>query len=366
MHRPLSVLAVLLAACGGTTAPPPARVVAVDSVHLLEDADHPIGESIGFVARAADGRVFLADLAGQTIQRFEADGRFGGTIGTAGSGPGELGAPGGIGLLDGDSVLAVIDPNRAVLIEFNSADGAFRRELPFPGGLIPASGWLGDARSTLIPVLGALHPFLKWDRLTDSIAPFGETPAEWGGSPGLAMSHGIASLITDADGYLAMVPLVGGLVRLDAAGSRGALIPVPAVRRMGEPDGAALKAVAEAKRSGKRTTAPIASMALAVHRRSDGALMMVHLDPDLESRPGGMRATALRFYLTLIRPDLSAACVDAPIPLETEDFARPLFAGDTVYFLARTVGTDGQAPLWLRGFVIDDSTCTWSPAVPST
>ncbi len=364
MIRPSCAFALLLAACGGAAVSPPARVVAVDSVRLLEDPDHPIGESIGIVVRAADGRVFLADFGGRTIQRFEADGRFGGTIGTTGSGPGELEAPGGIGLLDGDSVLAVIDPNRAVLIEFNSVDGMFRRELPFPGGVIPVSGWVSDPRTTVIPVLGALDPFLKWNRLTDSITPFGDVPADWGGSPGLAMSHGATSLVTDADGYLAMLPLVPGLLRLDGAGSRGALIPVPAVRRKGEPDGAAANAIAEAKRSGKRTTAPIASMALGVHRRSDGALMLVHLDPDLESGSGGTRPTALRYYLTLVRPDLSAACVDAPIPLETDVFARPLFAGDTAYFVARTVGVDDRAPLWLRGFVLDDSTCTWIPLEP--
>lgn len=252
MVLPLSVLAVLLAACGGAAVSPPARVVAVDSVRLLEDPDHPIGESIGIVVRDADGRVFLADFGGRTIQRYEADGRFGGTI--------------------------------------------------------PASDWLSVARTAMISVLGALHPFLKWDRLTDSVAPFGEAPVEWGGSPGLAMSHGVASLVTDADGYPAMIPLVPGLLRLDAAGSRGALVPVPAVRRKGEPDGAAVKAVAEAKRSGKRTTAP----------------------------------------------------------LETDVFARPIFAGDTVYFVSRTVGVDDRAPLWLRGFVLDDSTCTWLPVVPGT
>ncbi|MEO8479719.1 MAG: hypothetical protein ABI542_08805 [Gemmatimonadota bacterium] len=364
MTRPLSVFALLLAACGGAAVSPPARMVAVDSVLLKEDPDHPIGESIGIVVRATDGRVFLADMAGRTIQRFEADGRFGGTIGTAGSGPGELGAPGGIGLLDGDSVLAVIDPNRAVLIEFNSADGTLRRELPFPGGAIPASGWLSDMRTTLVPVLGALHPFLRWDRLNDSVTPFGEAPAEWGGSLGLAMSHGVASLVSDSSGYLAMIPLVPGLLRLDAVGSRVTLIPIPAVRRKGEPDGAAAKALAEAKQSGRRTTAPIASMALGLHRRSDGALMLVHLDPDLESGSGGTQPTALRYYITLVRPDLRAACVDAPIPLETDVFARPLFAGDTVFFLARTVGADGQAPLWLRGFVLDDASCAWIPLEP--
>jgi len=51
-------------------------------------------------------------------------------------------------------VLAVIDPSRGVLIEFNSIDGAFRRELPFPGGVIPASGWLSDTGVTMVPARG--------------------------------------------------------------------------------------------------------------------------------------------------------------------------------------------------------------------
>jgi len=93
------------------------------------------------------------------------------------------------------------------------------------------------------------------------------------------------------------------------------LIGRPAVRRKGEPDGGAEAALAESKRSGKRTVAPIASMALGLHRRNDGVLILVHLDPDLESGSGGMHATALRYYLTLVRPDLAAACIDAPVPM---------------------------------------------------
>lgn len=64
MFRPFSVCVLLLAACSGVAVPPPARMAAVDSTLLLEDPDHPIGESTGLVVRATDGRVFLADIRG--------------------------------------------------------------------------------------------------------------------------------------------------------------------------------------------------------------------------------------------------------------------------------------------------------------
>lgn len=352
------------AVCCGCAGSPPvqgALVTEVVAILIHESTEAPLGEFATLAARAADGRLFIGDMTGKMVHVFAPDGQPLLRIGKPGSGPGEFQAVGGIALADQDSLLLAADPNRAALIQFSSVTGEVVREGPFPGGALAPSGWVVSDAAAAIPVVGAPQPFLRWDRRTDSMAPFGETPGEWGGSPGLALQHGVPSLVITGTGWLAQLPLVPGLGVLEPDGRRTGLLPIPAPRRLGEDPEAAARAIELARQGGPRRIDPIASYAMGLHRRPDGDLMVVHLDPTLERTGSGVRASNLRYYLSLVRADLSAVCADAAVPVETEVFARPIFSGDTLWLLTRKTEHADAVATVLRGFLVDEGGCDWLP-----
>lgn len=358
-RRLLAIASAILPACAAPGDSPPATVREVAAIPLHEDPAAPLGGFANMIARDDSGRLYVGDMTARTIQVFAPEGTHLGSMGRPGDGPGEFASVAGFALLDHDSVLAAPDPGRGVVIEFSTATGTLAKELPFPPGHIAAPGWSVNGPTALIPVVGDPAPFLRWDRATDAVAPFGDTPGEWAGSPGLAMQHGVPGIVRDAEGWLAAFPLVSGLVRLDAEGHRVATIAIPALRRMGEPAGAAAKAIAEARAGTRRGPTLIASYLLGLHRSRSGDLWLVHLDPVLERTSGGIRATSQAYFLTVVRSDRSAACIDAPVPIATGSIARPSFRGDTLWLLG--TGSADDSTLVLHGYLPDLATCHWTP-----
>ena len=323
-------LPLLLGACAATEQSLPPNLIALDSTALIESDDAPFDRQVGTIARSAGGELFVADFATRSVQVFGPDGRHRRTIGRGGSGPGEFETPSGLDLLDDDRVLAVADPNRGMLILFESTSGLLLEEIPYPGGAIALGNWAERDGTVIIPVAGQPAPFVSWNRSTDAMAPLGEMPPEWAGSPGISLSHGFPGVVAGKGSeWLALLQLVPGVAHLDEAGARTTVTPLPAVRRRGAAAGAA-RAGLEAARRGERRAGP------------------------LESLPP-------RWVDSLPRPARAAACVDGELPITPDDLAIPTFSGDTLFFVEQRTTAAGDVERWIRSFLVDASACTWLP-----
>lgn len=359
MNRFGALLLGLLCACGGSERlPTPPRLVALDSVQLREPTGAPFGSSLGGFVRDSAGSLFIADPSSRVIQVYGRDGSHLRSIGRRGSGPGEFEALFGLALLDGNRILAVADPNRAVMVLLDAVSGAVMGELPYPGGAIAVGQWRQRDSAVMIPVSASPFPFLQWDRTTDSIAPFGQMPPEWSGSIGLAMGHGFPSIVTDSDGgWLALLQLVPGVVSLDSVGRRRALVPVPSIRRVGVREGAAAAARDASRRGERRDVQPLASLTVGMGRQSDGSLVLLHLDPVLDRGSGGLEVTSQRYFVSLLDLETGVACVDAEVPIVTDELAPHAFLGDTLFFLTQQATGSGDVARWLRPFLIHRAGC---------
>ncbi len=355
-------LPLLLGACAATEQSLPPNLIALDSTALIESDDAPFDRQVGTIARSAGGELFVADFATRSVQVFGPDGRHRRTIGRGGSGPGEFETPSGLDLLDDDRVLAVADPNRGMLILFESTSGLLLEEIPYPGGAIALGNWAERDGTVIIPVAGQPAPFVSWNRSTDAMAPLGEMPPEWAGSPGISLSHGFPGVVAGKGSeWLALLQLVPGVAHLDEAGARTTVTPLPAVRRRGAPAGAAQAVIDAAQRGERRDGQPVASLTLGIHRRSDGAIVVIHLDPVLTRGSAGLEAVSQRYFVSLLRPDLAAACVDGERPITPDDLAIPTFSGDTLFFVEQRTTAAGDVERWIRSFLVDASACTWLP-----
>ena len=342
------------------SAPTGPAVRPTDSIRLQETDASPFGRTVGFSVRSGDGRIFTADPSRRSIQVHARDGSFLTSFGRRGSGPGEFQGIGRPGLLDDDATLAVADANRGVLVVLEADSGRLIRELPWPGGAIATGAWVEAGPRVLVPVSGQPSPFVLWDRRSDSVYAFSETPAEWAGSISRSMAAGLAGAVPDGEaGWWAQLQLVQGVVRLDAFGNRLGVLPVPAVLRRGEPVGAAAAAIAEARAGRPPSPDPIASLTLGVGRRPDGLLVLVHVDPILGRGSDGIEAMSQRYFVSFLRVEDGAACVDGTIPIAPDDIAPPIFAGDSIYFVTQHTTAAGEVERWVRGFVVDPAACTW-------
>lgn len=171
-HRPFYLIAVLplLAACAGTQGdyegPRVSRTMVGDTVVVRTEAGSVWGEtrelvpemsigemdgadeylfgSINGIAVADDGTVYVVDGQAKELRAYDADGRYLGTYGKKGEGPGELNGPdGGIAVLS-DGRIVVRDPGNARLQVYN-ADGSDAGTWPHRGGLHTGSPlWYTD------------------------------------------------------------------------------------------------------------------------------------------------------------------------------------------------------------------------------
>ena len=99
----------------------------------------------------------------------------------------------------------------------------------------------------------------------------------------------------------------------------------------------------------------ILSTAAHIARLSNGGLAIVHFDFSL----AGTRLTA-RGFITLVNPELNAACVDGPIPLSQDAQPSVTFAGDTLFTLDQFVTQRGVEST-IRGWTLETADCEWIP-----
>lgn len=85
-----------------------------------------------YAAATRSGSVFAVDRPNDPIRKYDGQGRFAGTIGRIGSGPGEYRQAVGLAT-HGDSLLLVYDASNGRIVVFDTA-GAFRRTVRITGG----------------------------------------------------------------------------------------------------------------------------------------------------------------------------------------------------------------------------------------
>ncbi|HET7040709.1 MAG TPA: hypothetical protein VFI13_01760, partial [Gemmatimonadales bacterium] len=295
----------------------------------------------------------------RTIVRFAPDGRFEGTIGASGDGPGEFALPGAIVVLPGDTLLAVGDINRRILELFVLPSGRFRGEVTLPGQDL-SSWWEfpgGEAEFALHMSPGMLG---RWHLGDSAVASVGTLPAELLAHPEQVITHGRPAAVTTASGLAIFYPAEPRLLLIDGNGNVRGTVRLPAARRVGEPT-TLLTAPAAGRSAGPPKLTP-ASSADGAQRRADGSVLLAHLDVDRIVGPDGkIRMGDFRLWVSLLRPDLSAACVDGLVPVTTDIPPVPVFRGDTIFVLGRRVLDDGKVRSVVYAFDVGSAGCDWIP-----
>lgn len=364
-HR-LVLLAVLLAAlatgCAVSDAPgraganPAPSLTLADSTVLHEPDSLPIGRWAE-VSRDARGRIFLSDVEGRRILRFAPTGEFERTIGRQGSGPGEFRTVEMLHLLPDGSRGVVVDGGngRLALVDLDSGSVSTAARIGFRG-----AGKLWQVRNDTVFFSLPLSPvpFARWRIGDDSAAGFGELPAALAAAFPTYARYGVPEVMPRGDGFVALLPAVPGLVRLDREGRIAGQVPLPARHRRGTPgDLVERHQELEAR---QQPFAYLGSLAAALGPLSTGEIAVLHADLETPAGPDGRPDIRPTYYLTIVSRDLRRACLDAPVPF-TSDSPTPVphFAGDTLLALARRIGAGDSVRTVLYRYAVSSAGCRW-------
>lgn len=364
--RALIPLLIVVVACTGsdgvwrpTADAKGARATVVDSVQLTEPDSAQLGGFTSFFARSGKGEVFVVDGDRGKVSQFDRSGAFIGTFGQHGTGPGEFELPGVVMVLPGDSILAVDDVNRRRLQLFRIRNRDPVREVLTVSQDLGAN-WLFDGDTARFALHVAPQLLGQWV-LGDSVTTGnGTLPTRLLSEPGALMRHGRSTLVRTDLGLAVSLPTVSGLMLLDSNGTERGVVRVPAARRLGEPADLLERLAKQGRGPGARTV--IASSADGAHRLSSGAILLVHLDMAREGMAGTSgRFGKFRMFVSIVRPDLSAACVDAQVPVESDVGPMPVFRGDTMFVLSRRVTSSEKVRSVVYAVTFDDAECQWIP-----
>jgi len=360
-------LVVVLAACGdreSTTDPGP-TIAVLDSILLAEPDSLETFLPLRTHAITADGQVLLE--TGTAILHFNREGRLLRTIGGMGTGPGEFIRISSIGLLEGDSLLAAVDPRRARIVLFGLSDGALRREVTLTAPFFPDQQWVVNADTIVMPGKLKKKPFTTWITTTDSLRHWGVAPAIYESSLTAYSQGGEPSIAPTDEGWLALFPADPSLYVLSRAGATLQRIRLPSRRRVGVPPDVVEQVAAVANTDSFRF---VASLVLANRRLSNGQYLLIHLDADTElhrsvndpsSGGVGVSFSNVRYWVSLLSSDLARACVDGLLPLKVDNILSPFFREDTLYFVARRLDLAGQLRSVLYAYRVTDAGCRWVP-----
>ncbi len=359
------VLLLALAACAEGTAgtaslPATVRGPAVtlaDSAVLSEPDSLGLGR-ISYLARRADGAVLVSDYEGGRILIFDWSGRFLGVFGGHGGGPGEFMQTSVLQLLPGDSLLAVMDGGRRYLSLLDARTGAFRRGLAMPVVEVGQTwSFRGDTAEFAVHPSGAVAG--RWAWTGDRVDTLGRLPDRLVRGGLFYMMYGRPEILPADSGYLALIPTEPGLRLLDRRAQETAWVPLPRARRRGTPGD--LIEIHEKHAAEGLPFQFLGSVAMGLHRLPGGEIAVLFADVDVVRPPPRPEFGNIRLFLSLLAPDLTRACVDAPIPLETDATPLPLFRGDTLYALSRVVTADNRVRSRLLAYRVSADGCEWVP-----
>ncbi|MES2303964.1 MAG: 6-bladed beta-propeller [Gemmatimonadota bacterium] len=327
-------------------------VTVVDSVAIAEPDSLPLGNYAWPVARRSNGELFVLDPGVHKVLRFDRTGKLAGVIGREGEGPGELRSPLMIALLPGDTLLAVVDPNRSRLVVFGATDGVVRREAALPEFALADQYWSRRGDTVTFGLTASRAPIAVWPWKGNVISTRGTTPQR---TRLVGLQFGQTRVVATDSGFVVLYPGQPGLFLLDRAGQATGFVSIPTARRVGEPADirARQKALSKSER-GKL----VASLAAGLHRMSSGSWLLVHLDVDLKRVGDVTRSRDLRFYASVFSSDFQRVCVDGLLPVTSDAPAMPFFAGDTLFLFSRTVGVAGMKNT-VYALTINTAGCDW-------
>ncbi len=364
MTAALATVNVAAAACtDAADAPEPIdmpRLTRIDSLVLEETPAVTLGDVSHFTISDAD--VWVVDRQNGRLVRFARDGRLRATFGRTGSGPGELTAPGPLALV-GDTTLVVLDYGRGAIVQFRVADGTPLAELPLREQVMATqlqsvgdTIWMGAVG--LRNGMGVMHVSSGDGALGRSVPH----PREFADEGGLHWSLPFAIALRLEDATLVAYAGHHRTILHRDDGSMDSLL-VPSPRRRGVPADLASRAATGAYRETLGGLEGAVSLPVRAHQLPDGSLALVHVDIEVspDADPSTGRGARYRAFLTVIRSDFAAACVDAPIPAgEGSSLPGLAFHGDTLSVLEQRIVDDRAVPV-LSSYRIDLRGCQWMP-----
>ena len=337
----------------------------LDSTVLAEPDSLEAFLALRTQARAAHGGLLLD--TGEAIVQFDSQGTVVRVLGRPGHGPGEFVRISSIGLLAGDSLVAAVDARRARIVVFGLNNGNLRREVPLRAPFYPDQQWLTRGDTVIMPGKLLRAPFTSWVTTTDSVWSWGVAPPIYARSQQAYSQGGEPSIAPYGDGWIGLFPADPDLYVLDRAGRPQARVTIPVRRRLGVPPNVAEQVAAIAASGSFRFAA---SLVLAVRRLNSGAYLLMHVDADARlvrsvndpsSGRGGVAYEKVRYWASMLSPDLRRACVDGLAPIEVDNILSPFFSGDTLFFVARRVMANDRVRAVLYSIALDDSRCAWTP-----
>ncbi|NOT08980.1 MAG: hypothetical protein HOP28_12345 [Gemmatimonadales bacterium] len=353
----------LTAACGSKTPAVPGSgptVARLDSLPLAAPDSLESFLPLRTHVVSANGEVFLE--TGTALLHFDPRGRLMGAMGRPGRGPGEFVRISTIVLLPGDSLIGAVDARRGRIVIFGAVDHQLRREAPMNPVFFPGSQWVLAGNRVVFGTKLSPEPFTSWFPDTDSLRRWGAAPPIFSRSLTAYSQGGEPSLAPYEDGWIALFPGDGALHRVGQDGAPLGIVPMPVRRRLGVPADLA-EQVAAISASGRFRYA--ASLALGLHRLADGRYLVIHLDADAEVKSDAADGAAsviysnVRYWASLVSADLARACVDSPVPFETDNILPPYFHGDILTFLSRDLDGSGRLRTVLHSYRVGDAGCDW-------
>lgn len=317
----------------------------------------------------AQGHFFVADSPSGTVLQFRADGAFVRRFGNKGRGPGELQSPRSLFVLPGDSLLLVNDFLQHKLVLYNTQTGAFRREVVSQAQEL-GSQWMRAGDTVFVGASFTRALVANWWSGADTMGTMLQAP-QWIWERRLpAMRYGRTEALVYGDSVFMAIAGVDGIAMANRGGELRQIITFPAVRRKGIPE----DVVASGRQSrASNDLAPPGSSVIGFSRLADGAFVVVYLDLEqlraLERNANEVRRLPTfgnyQLWITVVRPDLSSACVDGSVPINSDSYPSVHFAGDTLNVLSRLIQGDSVVTR-VTAFKIATSACKWVQSTVAT
>lgn len=329
------------------------QLSALDSVVLAEGDSNYLARPYG-LAVTTSGRFVVSEGASSRILVYARDGQLLQVLGRRGRGPGEFLAPSSLAT-SGDSVAWVTDPWQFRLSAIDLATGRPRRSFTLPYGVnfvVPVDSGLWLAVTDRANGNGAAF-VASGDTLAQSVLAL---PRELRDDPGLMGLLWPTHLALGDSGIVQAYVGLPYVVHADQAGRVLGRYWLPARHRRGFPPDLS-------ERLGTLDTRVIPEIMGSIStlvwfaRLESGAWLAVHLDQEMRNK----RLSPKAAWVSVLRSDLTAACVDSPLPLSSDAYVWFDTVGDTLYMLQQTVTSDSTAVSYVKSYLVETSGCSWLP-----
>ncbi len=346
--------AAALFACGGGERTPPMTaertpLIPIDSVALDESRSGSVLHRPNRVYGDDRGEILVSEFTSATVVRFDRGGRFLGSIGRAGRGPGEFVTPAMIAPL-GDT-LVVFDVGRREAQLF-ARDGVFL-DSTFPIPFIANDVAVTD-EAVWVTGIAFDSPWtaLRWDRSTGRTSWSLPKPVEWARHPLLA-SLGGGHVAFHGDSGWAVFSGLDRAIRLGAGTvDSGGSFPIPVRLRRGVP----IDRVAAGEYRSPSELFAEGSGTADASALPDGGLAVLFLDMTID---GAVRGGS--YLLTTLAADGTPTCIDIPPDLGEYVQVRPRLRGDTLLALIQREHPEGSIRSIIKRWRIDPTACRAGP-----